>query len=154
MIHTPFINGPILQLIPFNLAGLVMRFAINWRDHNRRVGILLITALDRESEHVSLELLISDPEKRALYGPEILQLALQVAFGEQKRRRVTVHVPEYDSVTIGLVEETGFVLEARQVQAIYLRGRFWDDLLFGLLETDWQVKVQCGTIPLPLEGYC
>jgi hypothetical protein len=29
MIQTPFINGPILHLTPFNLAGLVMRFSIN-----------------------------------------------------------------------------------------------------------------------------
>jgi RimJ/RimL family protein N-acetyltransferase len=154
MIQTPSIHGPILRLTPFNLAGPVMRFSIHQRDNNRRVGILLITALDGKSGHASLEMLVADPTKRVQYGSEILQLALQVAFCERKLHRITVRVPEFDDETIHLIEQTGFILEARQRQAIFLRGRYWDELIYGLLETDWQVRVQYESVSLPLEGTC
>ena len=36
--------------------------------------------------------------------------------------------------------------------ALFLRGRFWDELVFGLLVTDWQDKVQYESFPLLLQG--
>jgi RimJ/RimL family protein N-acetyltransferase len=154
MNHPPSTHGPNLHLVPFTQAGSAMRFSINRRDNNRQVGILLITTLDRTARHASLELVITDPGKREQHGAEALQLALQAAFCQQGQHRLTVRVPEYDEATIRLIEQTGFALEARQRQAVFVRGRFWDDLVYGLLETDWQVTVQYESIPLPLEGYC
>jgi len=154
MIQTPSISGTSLYLTPFRLAGPELRFAINRRDNKRQVGILLITDLDLQSGHASLKLLILDPEKQAEYGQEALHIALTFAFNGRKLHRMTVCVPEYDGGMLKLIEQSGFVLEARQRQAIYLRGRFWDDLLYGLLASDWQVKVQYEILPLPLEGSC
>jgi RimJ/RimL family protein N-acetyltransferase len=154
MTSMPSIYGTSLYLTPFRLAGPELRFAINRRDNQRQVGILLITDLDLLSGHASLKLLISNPEKQAEYGPEALELALTFAFSERKLHRITVCIPEYDGAMLKLMEQSGFVLEARQRQAIFLRGRFWDDLLYGLLASDWQVKVQFETLPLPLEGPC
>jgi len=154
MIQTLTLYGPILRLTPFNLAGSMLRFSINRRDDSRQVGLLLVTALDPKSGHAALELLIADPAKRKLYGPEVLKLVLQFGFCERKLHRVTMCVPEFDRVTLKLIEQIGFTLEVCQRQAILLRGRFWDDLVYGLLETDWQDKVEYEASPLPVEGYC
>ena len=152
MIQTSTLYGPTLCLTPFRTPGPALRFALNRRDNHSQVGILLITELDPQSAQALLELLIAVPEKRAEYGPEALDLALTFAFSARKLHRLTVRVPEFDRETIGLIEQHGFMLEACQRQALFLRGRFWDELVFGLLVTDWQDKVQYESFPLLLQG--
>ena len=141
MLQTTALYGPTLRLVPFNFAGRIIRFAIYWREYNLLVGILLITLPEQNAVDGVVELLIADPSRREYFGPEALQIALQFAFSEQDLHRATVCVPEYDTITMKLVETAGFIFETRRRQAIFMRGRFWDELQYGMLVSDWQAQM-------------
>ncbi len=154
MNRSPSLTGPTLRLTPIFFSGIVMRFSIYRVDDSTLVGILVMVLVNEDAQIASLELLISNPEKRKQYGPEAIQLALQYVFGVCRYTRLTVRVPEYDGATISLIEQTGFILESRQQQVIFLRGRFWDDLLYSMMQSDWQVSLHCESLNLPVERVC
>jgi RimJ/RimL family protein N-acetyltransferase len=52
-------------------------------------------------------------------------------------RRLSSAVVEFNKRSIRMHEKLGFVEEGRRRKATYVNGRFWDDLVFGLLREEW-----------------
>lgn len=70
-------------------------------------------------------------------GREALQLALRLAFDELGANKVELQTWSYNRRAIHLYTALGFTTEGRRRAAVYHRGEFHDQILFGLLAADY-----------------
>ena len=115
-------------------------FAIRSRQEDRLVGLLDIGHVMWNHGITGFKLVFGEPDDRAQYAPEGMQLALQFIFDELNLFRATLLLPEYDQFGIALAEQTGFVLEVRMRQADYRNGRAWNSLIYGLLRSEYEKR--------------
>lgn len=71
----------------------------------------------------------------------VIDLALRFAFVDLALHRVCVNIPSFEEMEIALYEEAGFLRETQRRQAVCHEGRFYDDLLYGILRSEW-LKLQ------------
>jgi RimJ/RimL family protein N-acetyltransferase len=114
-------------------------FGIHTRAENRLVGTVGLKWIQWSHGVAVLSIGIGTAaDRRQGYGKEALRLFLNYAFNELNLYRVTAMTFEYNPVAVHMLEQAGFVLEARRRQAVYRTGRRWDALLLGLLRTEWE----------------
>ena len=84
---------------------------------------------------VKLEL----PEANSMekYGLEALRLALQFVFDELNLYRIAMMFSEHREDLRALAEAAGMQLEVRQRSRYFRHGRYWDVLMYGILEEEW-----------------
>jgi RimJ/RimL family protein N-acetyltransferase len=120
--------------------GRVFLFAIRTRQENRLVGLLDIGHVMWNHANTGFKLAFGEPDDRAQYAAEGLQLALQFIFDELNLFRATLMLPEYDQTGIDLAERAGFLLEVRMRQADYRNGQAWNRLIYGLLRPEYEKR--------------
>lgn len=76
--------------------------------------------------------------QRKGYGSEAIRWALSWAFGYANMHRVGLEVYEWNSGAIATYEKVGFREEGRRRESLFLRGRYWDKILMGVLASEWQ----------------
>ncbi|MBU4057150.1 GNAT family N-acetyltransferase [Patescibacteria group bacterium] len=72
------------------------------------------------------------------YGTEATKLLLAYAFEKMHLHRIESHVREYNTPSIVFHRKFRFIEESRQKEAIFQNGRFWDRIIFRLLESEWE----------------
>lgn len=70
-------------------------------------------------------------------GQEVTRLVLRYAFEELKLHRVDLHVLAYNVRAIRCYEKCGFIIEGKERESAYVDGEWHDDLIMGLLVTDF-----------------
>lgn len=114
-------------------------FALRTLADDRLVGLTRLEWIEWNHGAGRLVLGIADPaDRRKGYGTDALRLIVRYALDELNLFRLTIGVAEYNSVAQHFLERHGFVAEVRRREAIHREGRRWDDLLYGLLRTEWK----------------
>ncbi|KAF7191937.1 putative N-acetyltransferase YnaD [Pseudocercospora fuligena] len=72
------------------------------------------------------------------YGTEAIEWILEWAFETAGMHRVAIQCFEYNEGARRLYERIGFKHEGTSREMLYHRGRWWDDLQFGMLDREWQ----------------
>ncbi len=121
-------------------ANTSFLFGLHLKADERLVGILRLTRLNWTHAVGRIELILGEEESRHAVARDALALGLQFAFRELNLYRVTMVTPEYDYDQIDRLEEAGLTLEARLRQFVYRADRLWDQLHYGILQTEWQSK--------------
>ncbi|MFX0097206.1 MAG: UDP-4-amino-4,6-dideoxy-N-acetyl-beta-L-altrosamine N-acetyltransferase [Candidatus Hodarchaeota archaeon] len=108
--------------------GNVMLHNINWKDRSSEFGVYI----DRNQE------------KRG-YGKDALITLLNFAFNKLNLHRIYCHVFEFNKRAISLYRKLGFKVEGRLREALYLDGKYYDILVFSILdrEFDNKNKIEC-----------
>src|SRR5919107_1358942 len=68
------------------------------------------------------------------YGTEATQLMLEHAFAHLGLHRVALAVFSFNERAIRSYEKAGFRVEGRAREAIWRKGRFWDEISMSVLE--------------------
>jgi RimJ/RimL family protein N-acetyltransferase len=76
---------------------------------------------------------------QGLGRPAMTEL-LTVAFSRLDLHRVEVHVFSFNARAIGLYASLGFVEEGRLRERVFHAGRRHDDVVMGLLRTEWAAR--------------
>lgn len=76
--------------------------------------------------------------QRKGYGSEAIRWALGWAFGYANMHRVGLDVYEWNSAAVAAYEKVGFREEGRRRESLFLRGRYWDKILMGVLASEWR----------------
>ena len=71
------------------------------------------------------------------YGTEVMELLLKHAFKTLNLNRISLEVYESNLGAIRAYEKSGFVLEGRKRQGMYIDGRYVDILLMSVLHDEW-----------------
>lgn len=94
---------------------------INWRDRNAELGIAI-----GEKEYWSQG-----------YGSDAIRTLLRFAFEEMNLHRVFLRVFEDNARGIRSYEKCGFRHEGRLREAVYRKGRYYDELWLSVLRREF-----------------
>lgn len=72
------------------------------------------------------------------YGGEALGLLLKYGFGCLGMERITANTLENNGASSHILENHGFLLEGRERKAVYLGGKKYDRLCYGLLREEYE----------------
>jgi RimJ/RimL family protein N-acetyltransferase len=117
-------------------------FAIRQKQNSGLIGFLRIAEILWVHGAAHFDLVLGNPEDRAEFAREALQLGLLYAFEELNLFRVTAVIEEHEEISKALYTQAKFYLEVRQRQAVFHEGRYWDRLNFGMLRPEWMAYQQ------------
>ena len=104
----------------------------------RAVGEVRLDDLDRHDERASLAIGIAAAGLLGQgLGTEALHLVIAQAFGPLGLHRLSVRVLAYNTRAIRAYQSCGFVVEGREREAARVGEERHDDLIMGLLATEW-----------------
>jgi RimJ/RimL family protein N-acetyltransferase len=76
------------------------------------------------------------------YGSEAIRWITAWGFRVAGLHRISLQAFGYNEGAVRLYERLGFVVEGRNREAIWFQGRFHDNVLFGLLEHEWEERME------------
>lgn len=83
------------------------------------------------------------------YGTEAILWCLEFGFRQRNLNRILLQVVEYNMAAMRLYQRLGFVVEVREREAIWSRGRFWDLYEMSMLRTEWELRYSGGDVGAP-----
>jgi RimJ/RimL family protein N-acetyltransferase len=86
------------------------------------------------------------------YGPEAMRWALDWAFETANLHRVQLEAYEWNERALASYKRVGFREEGRLRQAIWRSGRWWDELILGILEDEWREMAAPAAAAARLRG--
>lgn len=95
---------------------------INWKDRVAEFGIVI-----GEKDYWSKG-----------FGTETAKLLIDYGFNQLNLRRISSTAYEFNKRSIGLHKKLGFKEEGRRRKARFKNGKFWDEVVFGLLKKEWR----------------
>lgn len=103
------------------LIGTMGIHQIHWRDRTATTGAY-----------------IGEPQYRGKgIGTEAKMLLLNYAFNTLNLHRINSGAIEFNARSIRYNEKCGYVVEGRRRQNFYRNGRYYDEVLLGVLKEDW-----------------
>jgi RimJ/RimL family protein N-acetyltransferase len=113
--------------------------------HNRLVGEIRLDNLDSRDRRASMAVGIFDPELLGKgLGSECIRLVVQHAFEHLRLHRIGIRVLSYNTRAIRAYEKCGFVVEGLEREAAFVNDVWNDDVMMGLLETEFLTQASSG----------
>lgn len=75
------------------------------------------------------------------FATEALELVMDYLFNVLNKHRIITSIDPANSSSIKLVERLGFRKEAHFVQSLLINGQWHDDLIYAILEKDWNTRI-------------
>lgn len=102
------------------------------------IGEARLDRVDMNDRRASFAIGIHRPELlgRGL-GTEATRLVLDFAFKQLKLHRLSLRVIAYNERAISAYKKCGFIVEGREREAGFVNGQWHDDIIMGLLESDY-----------------
>lgn len=109
--------------------------------NGRYIGQISLFGIDANHRNAHLRVGIFDRRFWSFgYGREAIRRVLQYAFGDLRLHRVGLRVAGYNLRAIRCYQSCGFVQEGRERESIWLDGRWWDDVLMGVLDSELKME--------------
>ncbi len=112
--------------------------AIRRRDDDTLLGRLTLFDLNESNRCIEIGYMVGPPFRRMGYAREALILTLGHIFGPLELNRVVAQTGSFNDASIALLESLGFQREGRLRQHHVWNGALHDDLLFGLLASEFK----------------
>ncbi|KAJ6781783.1 hypothetical protein PWT90_08506 [Aphanocladium album] len=106
------------------------------------VGHLVLEASDSttaQHRDTTLSIGIHKDHRRKGYGFEAINWALDWAFNYANMHRVDLSVYGWNEPALALYLKVGFREEGRKREKLFLRGKYWDEILMSVLVHEWRV---------------
>jgi len=149
--------GPWTERTPEAVQAFVQMFLSNQQEQPRRKFQLAITLkstrqligncgirlgspamLDAESHEADIGYELSPEHWGQGYATEAARLIVQFGFTELHLHRIESWCIADNAASAHVLEKLGMRLEGRQREKEYFKGRWWDTLLYGMLDDEWR----------------
>lgn len=104
------------------------------------VGSVSLFGFDQLARHAEVGIALVAEARGKGIGTTAISQIVEFAFVRCNLRRVHLEVIESNLGAIRAYEKAGFVLEGRQRQHAWVRGRYEDILVMGLLRSEWMSR--------------
>jgi len=105
----------------------------------RLVGEIKLHSINAQDQRASMAIAIYDRILLGMgIGTEAIHLLLRHAFCEMKLHRIGIRVLAYNDRAIRSYAKCGFIVEGRERETAFVDGKWHDDLMMGLLSTEYQ----------------
>lgn len=116
-------------------------FAIETVEGGRLIGFCELVHVDWRCRSAMLGIEIGDHDAWGRgYGTEAVRILLRVAFDGMGLNRVEAGTFEFNPRAVRCLEKAGFAREGVLRQSVYREGRFWDEVVMGILAEDWRAR--------------
>lgn len=119
-------------------------FTIRNIDDSMLIGFVSLSNILLRSQRAIIGIGIPQASDRQHgYGREALNLIIEYAFDHLNLHKLNLEVHSFNTSTIKLYEQLGFVREGVNREAIPQGGQWYDEYQYGLLASEWhahQVK--------------
>lgn len=117
-------------------------FALDARKEDgwQHIGSMGFRHIDWRSGQAEFGIMIGEKEYWGQgYGTDAVKTLVQFGFDELNLKRIWLRVFDFNARAIRCYEKAGFSLEGRLRQHYYHAGRYYDELIMGLLREEWRM---------------
>ena len=114
------------------------QFVIIEKETQKIVGDLGIHFFDSENRQVEIGCTLNKEFQKKGYATESVKRVIDYLFKELNKHRIITSIDPDNKNSIRLVERIGFREEAHFVESLLINGKWVDDLIFALIEKDWE----------------
>ena len=126
--------------IEFGKNGTWFQLAVRDKSTGKLLGDLGLHFLDADRHQVEVGITISPEQQKRGYASEALATVLEYLFVDLKVHRVVGSVDRDNQASSCLLQKLGFRKEGHLVQSLLIDGEWVDDVVFGLLSSEWISK--------------
>jgi RimJ/RimL family protein N-acetyltransferase len=126
--------------IEFGKNGTWFQLAVRDKSSGGLIGDLGLHFLDADGHQVEVGITISPEQQKRGYASEALATVLDYLFVELKFHRVVGSVDRDNRASSYMLQKVGFRKEGHLVQSLFSDGEWVDDVVFGLLSSEWIAK--------------
>ena len=102
------------------------------------IGDLGIHFSDNENKQVEIGCTLNRDFQNEGYATESVNRVIDYLFKDLKKHRITASIDPGNTSSIRLVERIGFRKEAHFIESLFINGKWVDDLVYVLIEKDWE----------------
>jgi RimJ/RimL family protein N-acetyltransferase len=113
-----------------------IEFAITVQD--RLVGRCTLLHLDPLARNAELGIALAAGERGHGCGTDAVRALVEFGFERRNLHRIFLHVLASNAPAVAAYRAAGFVEEGRLREHLWLRGSYADELVMGLLRSDWR----------------
>jgi RimJ/RimL family protein N-acetyltransferase len=103
-------------------------------------GDVGIHFLDEENCQAEIGCTLKKDFQNKGYATEAVRRVIDNLFKDLKKHRIITSIDPGNESSIRLVERLGFRKEAHFVESLFLNGKWVDDLVYALLEKEWDKR--------------
>ena len=98
------------------------------------IGVCGLCYIDWVSRHAEVSVYIGDPEHRGIGSAlEALMALRDKAFNEFNLHRLWAEIYGFNQASVRLFERAGYSHEGTLKESHFAKGRYWDSLIYGLV---------------------
>lgn len=133
-----FIDG--LQSNSFDTAGTWFQFAIRLQETNQLIGDIGTHFIADDPRQVEIGFTVSPVFQGQGFGAEAVLGVLSHLMGPLQKHRVFASVDPRNEPCISLLKRVGMRQEAHFRESLWFKGKWADDMVFGILEAEWRAR--------------
>jgi RimJ/RimL family protein N-acetyltransferase len=123
---------------PFHQNGSWYQLAIRSAATNELIGDLGVHFLDSDERQVEIGFTVAPPYQRQGFGTLAVTALLDYLFMNLNKHRVFASVDPRNHASIALLRKVGMRQEAHFRQSLFWKGEWVDDVVFGILQSEWK----------------
>ena len=108
------------------------------KQSDKLIGDIGLHFFDVEHQQVEIGCTLDKNFQGKGFATEALAAVFDYLFQKLNKHRIITSIDPENKNSIKLVERLGFRKEAHFVESIFMNGKWVDDLIYALLEKDWQ----------------
>ncbi len=120
-----------------NVPETWFQFVIVDKETQKIVGDLGIHFIDPENEQAEIGCTLNKNYQNKGFATESVRKVIDYLFKELNKHRIIASIDPENKNSIRLVERIGFRKEAHFVESLFINGKWVDDLIYALIEKDW-----------------
>lgn len=114
------------------------QYVIVEKETQKIIGDLGIHFLDSKNKQVEIGCTLNKDFQNKGYASESVKRTIDYLFKELNKHRIITSIEPDNKNAIRLVERIGFRKEAHFVESLWINGKWVDDLIYALIEKDWE----------------
>lgn len=130
-----FINNIAKQI---DEPGTWFQFSIIEKNSEKIVGDIGVHFWDKENRQVEIGCTLNKNFQKKGYASESLKRIIDYLFTELNKHRIIASIDPNNENSVRLVERIGFRKEAHFVESLFVNEKWVDDLIYSLIEKDWE----------------
>lgn len=109
------------------------------RETNTLVGDVGVHFIGKAGQQCEIGCTINKNYQGQGYAPHAMKLIINHLFGALNKQRIIASVDPRNTPSLRLLERLGFRKEAHFKKSLYLNGQWVDDMVYALLQDDWNI---------------
>ncbi len=116
-----------------------MSLAIVIKDEDQHIGNCGLHSIDYVNRSAEFGIMLGERNQWGKgYALEAGRLILNYGFKQLAMHRIFLHVYSHNKRAQRVYEKTGFIHEGTMREAYFRDGRYYDDLIMAILESEWR----------------